>query len=118
MLPVIQPGAALSIEPGTYGEQNPKAGEIIAFRRGEGLVCHRFYGTIGISRRRYGIEKGDRNRIAGLFRLEDYIGRLIAVDARAAAELFRIVKKPSVFVLFGGLIREHLDWICRKSPTS
>jgi len=115
---MIQPGAALSIEPGSFTEQEPKAGEIIAFRRGEGLVCHRFYGTIRMGRQRYGIEKGDRNRIAGLFRLEDYIGRLVAVDTTAAAELFRTVKKPSVFILIGGLIRERMDWIRRKSSKS
>jgi len=115
MLPAIPPGASLSIEPGTFNQQNPRPGEIVAFRRGAGLVCHRFYGTIRIGRRRYGIERGDRNRIAGLFRLEEYIGRLISADARAGAELFRTVKTPSVFALFGGLIRERLDWIGRKS---
>jgi len=114
MLPVIQPGASLSIEPGNFTGQNPKAGEIFAFRRGEELVCHRFYGTIRIGRRRYGIEKGDRNRIAGLFRLNDYIGRLIAVDKTDGSELFKEVRKPSVFTLFGGLLYERFDWIRRK----
>lgn len=114
MLPMIQPGASLSIEPGSFTEQNPAAGEIVAFRRGEELVCHRFYGTIGIGRRCYGIEKGDRNRIAGLFRPDDYIGRLIAVDETAGRALFKEVRKPSVFTLCGGLLYERFDWIRRK----
>ena len=114
MLPMIQPGAALSIEPGSFTEQNPSTGEIVAFRRGEELVCHRFYGTIGIGRRRYGIEKGDRNRIAGLFRLDDYIGRLIAVDKTDGSELIKEVRKPSIFSLFGGLLYERFDWIRRE----
>ncbi|MBU4445536.1 hypothetical protein KJ656_10710 [bacterium] len=42
-----------------------------------------------MGRRRYGIEKGDRNRIAGLYHLDDYIGRLISADAKPAGELFR-----------------------------
>jgi len=116
MLPAIPPGACLSIEPGQFKDHNPQPGEIIAFRRGDGLVCHRYYGVLRIGRRRYGIEKGDRNRIAGLFRPEAYAGRLIAVDTRAATDLFCSVKKPSAWVLFGGLIRERLDWICRKTP--
>ncbi len=114
MLPVIKAGASLSIEPGNYTEQNPNAGEIVTFRRGEGLVCHRFYGTIRIGWRRYGIEKGDRNRIAGLFRLDDYIGRLIAVDKTDSSELIKEVRKPSVFTLFGGLLYERFDWIRRE----
>ena len=114
MLPVIQPGAALSIEPGSFTEQNPTAGEIIAFRRGAGPVCHRFYGTVRIGRRRYGIERGDRNRIAGLFRLDDYIGRLITVGKTDGRELFKEVQKPAVFTLFGGLLYERFDWIRRK----
>jgi len=117
MLPVIPPGAWLSINPGSFREQNPKPGEIIAFRRGEGLVCHRYYGVLRIGRRRYGIERGDRNRIAGLFRLDAYAGRLIAVDTRAATDLFRSVKKPALLNLFGGLIRERLGWVCRKNPS-
>ena len=114
MLPVIPPGAWLSIDPGDFSEQDPRPGEIIAFRRGAGLVCHRFYGVLRMGRRRYGIERGDRNRIAGLFRLEAYAGRLIAVDARSAADLFRTVKKPALPLLFGGLVWERLGWIYRK----
>lgn len=115
MLPVIQPGAVLSVEPGEFQKQNPAAGEIIVFKRGEKLVCHRFYGSIRICRRRYGIEKGDRNLIAGLFRPEEYVGRLISVDKTPAKELFRTVQKPSVFTLLWGLIRERADWVRRKS---
>ena len=114
MLPVIQPGAALSVEPGKFNEHNPQAGEIIAFRRGKGLICHRFYGTVRIGRRCYGIEKGDRNRLAGLFHPNDYIGRLIAVDKTDASELFKEVQKPSICTLFGGLLYERFDWIRRK----
>jgi len=115
MLPVIQPGAVLSVEPGEFSEQNPTAGEIVVFRRGKELVCHRFYGSIRIGLRRYGIEKGDLNQIAGLIRPEEYIGRLISVDKTPAEELFRKVQKPSVFTLLWGLIRERADWVRRKS---
>ena len=114
MLPVISPGALLSIEPGSFQNQQPRPGEIVAFQRGETLVCHRFYGVLKIGARHYGIERGDNNRIAGLFRLEAYVGRLTVVDSNAAEELFREVQKPPLIILIWGLLRERFDWLFRK----
>jgi len=113
MLPVISPGAMLTIETGSFGEQAPQPGEIVAFRRGEGLVCHRFYGTLRIGKRQLGIERGDNNRIAGLFRLENYVGRLHAVDGQSGETLFRMVRKPGFLQLVIGLIHERWDWLVR-----
>lgn len=62
----------------------------------------------------YGTKCRDRNRIAGLFRLDDYIGCLIAVDKTDGSELFKEVRKPSVFTLFRGLLYERFDWIRRE----
>lgn len=115
MLPVIQPGALLLIQPGTFTEQSPQKGEIIAFRRGAGLVCHRFYGVLKIGQKVFGIEKGDFNRIAGIFRIEDYCGRLIMVDEKPAAEYFVKVEKPSIVILLWGLLQERIYRFCRKS---
>ena len=115
MLPGIRSGALLMIQPGTYSEQSPRLGEIIAFWRGEGLICHRFYGVLQIGHQVYGVEKGDFNRIAGIFRIEDYCGKLIAVDEKPAAEYFTEVQKPHVAFLFWGLLHERFYRFFRKS---
>jgi len=115
MLPGIQPGALLMIQPGTYPEQSPRKGEIIAFRRGAGLVCHRFYGVLQIGNKVFGIEKGDFNRIAGIFRIEDYCGKLIAVGEKPATGYFTEVHKPHVAFLFWGLLQERFYRFFRKS---
>jgi hypothetical protein len=115
MLPGIQPGALLLIQPGTFSGQSPQKGEIIAFRRGEGLVCHRFYGVQQIGHQVYGIEKGDFNRITGIFRIEDYYGKLAAVDGKPAVDFFREVQKPRIAILLWGLLKEWIYRFYRKS---
>lgn len=108
MLPVIPPGALLFIEIGSFNEQQPRPGELIAFRRGEQLVCHRFYGTLRIGWRRYGIEKGDANQVAGLFRISSYRGRLQQLGEQPGRILYRRISRPARRTLFSGLIRELL----------
>lgn len=108
MLPMIPPGAALSIEVGNFQEQKPHPGELIAFRRGNQIVCHRFYGTLRLGWRRYGIEKGDANQVAGLFRIGAYLGRIRQVDGQAGQTFHRQVIRPAIPQLLIGLIRERL----------
>lgn len=109
MLPAIPPGAVLSIEVGNFEEQKPRPGELIAFRRGNQIVCHRFYGTLRIGWRRYGIEKGDANRVAGLFRVDTYLGCLEKVGEQAGQAFYQPVIRPPLPRLLIGLIRERLQ---------
>ncbi len=116
MLPEIQPGALLYIESGKFQEQALKPGELIAFYRGDGIVCHRYYGTVKIGRKYYGIEKGDYNRIAGLFRMSDYLGKVTMIDKESANFFFREVQKPRKIALFWGLLQERFHWLFQKKP--
>lgn len=108
MLPAIPPGAVLSIEVGYFKEQKPRPGEMIAFLRGNQIVCHRFYGTLRIGWRHYGIEKGDANRVAGLFRIGTYLGRIQQVGEQGGQMFYRQVIRPPLPHLLVGLIRERL----------
>jgi hypothetical protein len=107
MLPVIEPGVLLSVQPEPFRENLPNPGELIVFKRGAGVVCHRYYGTMKLGRKRYIIEKGDRNRIAGLVRIDCYVGKATAVNNISADKFCKAVKKPSNLLLLLGLLRER-----------
>ena len=114
MLPVIKPGALLSIDRGNLQDQSPQPGELVAFQRGAGIVCHRYYGTVRIFGTTYGIEKGDYNLLSGVFRLNQYVGKVVAVDGNSAEKYLKAVNKPRTIALLWGLFRERFRWIFIK----
>lgn len=97
MWPTIPPGAPVTIAPRPSSEAL-KPDEIVAFRRGSNLVCHRVLFAFGWKNYRYIYEKGDNNFLGRLISTRHIIGVVTAISGNGD------IPKPPTHLSLGGLI--------------
>ena len=101
MYPAIKPGSLIIIEPISQKEK-PVEGEIIAIKRGKGIIVHRLTRVIIREGVRYYIARGDSNATTdNPITIDKIVGRIVGSESTGEnprpADI-RINKKPGYFL--------------------
>jgi len=83
MLPAIEPGDVVSIQPRNADDFRIQRYDILLFERDACLVCHRVIATLSFLGKRFYFEKGDNNPLMGMLRDRDILGKVLSVNGKA-----------------------------------